>query len=156
MLQEVLERRLPTLKVFSNAWTSQSGAENTNSIWQKLGVGASHSLAVVVDKVIAFLEREETRSKEKKNNKANLSALVSSFADRLSQKAFGMTLVQFNEGLNYDAIQQEADHIWLVLRKGLKEDKMFSPGQCVNWNLDGFARVTCQFISELRADTLYA
>ncbi len=121
MLQEVLERRLPTLKVFSNAWTSQSGAENTNSIWQKLGVGASHCLAVVVDKVMAYLEREETRSKEKKNSKANLSALVSSFADRLSQKAFGMTLVQFNEGLNYDAIQQEADHIWLVSRKGLKE-----------------------------------
>jgi hypothetical protein len=114
MLHEVLERRLPHMKVFSNSWTSQSGSENSNAIWQKLGVGASHSLAVVIDKVMAYLEREETRIKEKSNNKANLSSLVSPLADRLSQKAFGMTLVQFNESLNYEAFQQDADQIWLV------------------------------------------
>jgi hypothetical protein len=155
MLEEVLGRRLPTLQVFSNAWTSQSAAENTNSIWQKLGVGASHSLAVVVDKVMAYLEREEARSKEKKNNKANLSALVSSLADRLSQKAFGMTLVQFNEGLNYEAIQQEADHIWLVSRKGLKEGQDVFPrtvgqlesGWICSCNMPIYLGIPCRHIS---------
>lgn len=120
MLQSVIGRRLLTLNVFSNTWTSQSGAENTNSIWQKLSIGASHSLAVVVDKVMAYLEREETRNKEKKNSKANLSSLVSPLADQLSQKAFAMILVQFNEGLNYEAVPQ-TDTTWLVSRKGLKD-----------------------------------
>jgi hypothetical protein len=38
-----------------------------------------------------------------------------------------MTLVQFNEGLNYEAIQQEAEQIWLVSRKGLKEGQDVFP-----------------------------
>jgi hypothetical protein len=155
MLQEVLERRLPHMKVFSNSWTSQSGSENSNAIWQKLGVGASHSLAVVIDKVMAYLEREETRVKEKSNNKANLSSLVSPLADRLSRKAFGMTLVQFNESLNYEAVQQEADQIWLVSRKGLKEGQDIVPrtvrrlesGWVCSCNMPVYLGVPCRHIS---------
>jgi hypothetical protein len=154
MLQEVLERRLPHMKVFSNSWTSQSGSENSNAIWQKLGVGASHSLAVVIDKVMAYLEREETRVKEKSNNKANLSSLVSPLADR-SRKAFGMTLVQFNESLNYEAVQQEADQIWLVSRKGLKEGQDIVPrtvrrlesGWVCSCNMPVYLGVPCRHIS---------
>jgi hypothetical protein len=64
MFNEVLGRKLASLKWFSNAWNSQSGAETCNSIWKKLGVGPSNSLAVVVDKLLAFFEREEVRDKE--------------------------------------------------------------------------------------------
>lgn len=119
MLDQVLTRRLQTLKVFSNGWNSQSGAENTNSIWQNLGVGASHSLAVVVDKLLAYLEREESRSKEKANSKTNLSPLVSPLADHLSQKAFSLILTQFNEVHNYEAKMQGDGKVWHVSRKGL-------------------------------------
>ena len=35
MFNEVLGRKLASLKVFSNGWNSQSGAENTNLICQK-------------------------------------------------------------------------------------------------------------------------
>jgi hypothetical protein len=94
---------------------------------KSLELGASHSLAVVVDKVMAYLEREEARSKEKRNSKTNLSPLVSSLADQLSQKAFSMTLTQFSEGLNYEAHQQQERQFWLVSRKGLKEGKELFP-----------------------------
>jgi hypothetical protein len=112
-------------------------------------------LAVVIDKVMAYLEREETRIKEKSNNKANLSSLVSPLADRLSQKAFGMTLVQFNESLNYEAFQQDADQIWLVSRKGLKEGQDFVPrtvrrlerGFVCSCNMPVYLGVPCRHIS---------
>ena len=61
------------------------------------------------------------RRKEKENVKTNLSPLVSPLADQLSQKAFAMTLTQFNEALNYEAQDQEGGQIWLISRKGPKE-----------------------------------
>jgi hypothetical protein len=127
----VLGRKLASLKVFSNAWNSQSGAENSNSIWQKLGVGPSNSLAVVLDKLLTFFEREEVRDKEKHNSKSNLSPIVASLADQLSQKAFRMVLVQFNEGLNYEiednSPNDQPNTTFNVTRSGLKDGQDANP-----------------------------
>ena len=131
MFNEVLGRKLASLKVFSNGWNSQSGAENTNSIWQKLGVGPANSLAVVFDKLLAFFEREEVRDKERHNSKSNLSPVVASLADQLSQKAFRMVLVQFNDGLNYEmediSPNDQPQTTFNVTRIGLKDGQDANP-----------------------------
>jgi hypothetical protein len=131
MFNEVLGRKLASLKVFSNGWNSQSGAETTNSIWQKLGVGPSNSLAVVFDKLLAFFEREEVRDKERHNSKSNLSPVVASLADQLSQKAFRMVLVQFNDGLNYEmediSPMDQLHTTFNVTRIGLKDGQDVNP-----------------------------
>lgn len=123
MLEHVLTRRLPFLKVFSNCWTSQSGAETTNSVWQRLGIGASVELSVVLDKLLAYLEREETRPKGKENSTKNLSVLVRELGSKISAKAFSLTLVQFNQACNYN-IETIADgSIWKVCRRRNGEER---------------------------------
>ena len=120
MLREVIGRKLGSLKVFSNKWNSQSPAENTNSIYQKLGVGPSHALSVVVDRLFAYFLREEKRGKEEKGNSiTNLSPLIASLGKILSRKAFDMILPQFNDSLNYDVVNGEEEGVWRVIRRGL-------------------------------------
>ena len=120
MLREVIGRKLGSLKVFSNKWNSQSPAENTNSIYQKLGVGPSHALSVVVDRLFAYFLREEMRGKEEKGNTTtNLSPLIAPLGKMVSRKAFDMILPQFNDSLNYDVVNGEEEDVWSVIRRGL-------------------------------------
>jgi Ulp1 protease family, C-terminal catalytic domain/SWIM zinc finger len=120
MLEEVLKRGLGSLKVFSNVWNSQSGAENSNSVLHRLKIGPSFSLAVVLDKILAHCVRDEVRRKEKVNSKMNLSPLIAPLATELSQKSFGMLLTQFNEGLNY-AVEKTSVGLFILTRRGLQQ-----------------------------------
>ena len=122
MLDHILERRLLTLNVFSNGWNSQSGAENTNGIWQKLFVGPAHSLPIVCDKIVAFLSREELRKQNDvvtNVSKASISPFLMTLATDLSSKPFEMTLAQFNDSLNYDFDAIDENVSWRVWRRGV-------------------------------------
>lgn len=120
MLKEVITRKLMSLKVFSNAWNSQSAAEGSNALLRKFEIGPANSLAVVFDKMSANFEREQVRTREKQNKTANLSPLIAGLGNDLSKKSFGMVLDQFNQGLSYFAVGKESN-VYEVSRKGLQD-----------------------------------
>ena len=79
-----------------------------------------------MDKVLSYCTREETRVIKQTNSTKNLSLLIAPMGKVLSNKAFQMLLVQFNDGLNYSC-KLESEGVFLVERKGLDTDREVFP-----------------------------
>lgn len=123
LLEIVSHRLLFRIKGFTNGWTSQSASECTNSILEKLGVGPSIPLPLVLDKVLNYIERvakEKDRFVRQKLDagQAKLLAPISHIVTRI---AFDHILKEYG-CINFVSLKQVSETHYNVY--GKKQTKL--------------------------------